>query len=401
MYPKQSQFTMFDMIANTPLIAVVDDDPVYLKLVGQWLREMGMRCLLSNCSTDLYSGVKSPSVPDAFLLDYHLGTTRETGLSLCRGVRLRYDRPVIMLTADSTTQTTVACLEAGAEQYITKPCSPEELGARIRVVLRGRRDKHRGDATAHLLAESFSDQRYVLADIVMEPHKRQVRHLPDPCRQSQLTEKESQLMQLFMQSSDQTVSRADAFYRLYNYEMEPENRSVDVLVTKLRKKIARVDPTVHIQSLRGQGYRLIAESSGKQQKDVPMASTPGPTEHDTVILDTTQLEVTLDSVDPELQKEFYEIFLGHVGAELKQIEQARPDTDRLRAMAHQLKSSSQSVGTRQFTQSLIDLEAVARSANPDSLALGQALNKVSSTWAQTIVAVTQRIAALSDPDTHI
>ena len=132
-----------------------------------------------------------------------------------------------------------------------------------------------------------------------------------------------------------------------------------------------------------------------------MTDTPKPAEHDTEILDNTQLEVTLDSADPELQKEFYEIFLSHVGVELKQIEQARADTDRLRAMAHQLKSSSQSVGTRQFTQSLIDLEAVARSANPDSLALGQALNKVSSTWAQTIVAVTQRIAALSDPDTHI
>lgn len=391
---------MFHMTANTPFIAVVDDDPVYLKLVGQWLHDMGMHCLLSSCSTDLYGELKSPRIPDAFLLDYHLGTTQETGLSLCRGVRLRYDRPVIMLTADSTTQTTVACLEAGAEQYITKPCSPQELGARIRVVLRGHRDKRQGDVAEHLLAESFTEHRYVLAGIVLEPHKRQLHNLSDPSLHSHLTEKEAQLMQLFMQSSDQTVSRADAFYRLYHYEMEPENRSIDVLVTKLRKKIARVDPTVHIHSLRGQGYRLIVEPSGQQQKEVVMADIPKPTGDNAVILDVAQLQATLDSTDPELQREFYEVFLGHAGAELEQISQVQEDTDQLRAMAHQLKSSSQSVGTRLLTQSLLDLEAAARTAQPDSLALRRALKNVSTTWARTALAVTQQIAALSDSDAH-
>lgn len=384
------------MTVGTPFIAVVDDDPVYLKLVGQWLRDMGMHCLLSSCSTDLYGELKPPRIPDAFLLDYHLGTTRETGLSLCRGVRLRYDRPVIMLTADSTTQTTVACLEAGAEQYITKPCSPQELGARIRVVLRGHRDKRQGDVAEHLLAESFTEHRSVLAGIVLEPHKRQLHNLSDPSLHSHLTEKEAQLMQLFMQSSDQTVSRADAFYRLYHYEMEPENRSIDVLVTKLRKKIARVAPTLHFQTLRGQGYRLIVEPL--QQKEVVMADIAKPTGDDAVILDVAQLQVTLDSTDPELQREFYEVFLGHTGAELEQILRVQDDRDQLRAMAHQLKSSSQSVGTQLFTQSLLGLEAAARAAQPDSLALRRALNNVTTTWAQTALAVTQQIAALSDSE---
>lgn len=389
------------MAVGTPFIAVVDDDPVYLRLVGKWLGDMGMHSLLSSCSTDLFCEVKPSRIPDAFLLDYHLGTTRETGLSLCRSIRLRYDRPVIMLTADSNTQTTVACLEAGAEQYITKPCSPEELGARIRVVLRGSREKRRGDGAEQLLGESLAEHRYVLAGIVLETHKRQLQNLSNRSLHSHLTEKEAQLMQLFVQSRDQTVSRADAFYRLYNYEMEPENRSVDVLVTKLRKKLVRVDPTVQINSLRGQGYRLIVDSSGRQQqKEVAMAEIPKPTGDDAVILDTAQLQVTLDSTDPELQREFYEVFLGHAGAELEQISQVQADKDRLRAMAHQLKSSSQSVGTQLLTRSLLDLEAAARTAQPNSLALRRALNNVSTTWAKTAVAVTQRIAALSDPSEH-
>ncbi len=127
-----------------------------------------------------------------------------------------------------------------------------------------------------------------------------------------------------------------------------------------------------------------------------MAHTLKPTDHDAEVLDTAQLQATLASADPGLRKEFYEIFLGHVGAELEQLATAQTDAEQLSALAHQLKSSSQSVGARRFTRSLLELESIARRARPDPIALRRALNNVIATWAETTSAVRQQMAALSE-----
>ena len=394
----QGAHTLAELTTRTaaPVVAVVDDDPLYLELIGRSLVERGMQCLLAVNSTGLLDQVDPERPPDVFLLDYHLGTPRETGLSLCRSVRLRYGRPVVMLTGDDKTQTIVSCLEAGAEQYLIKPCSIDELVARLRVVLRERQTALNGSGTGALSLQTAGSRSLTLANLRLETGDRSLHNVTDGTRHCDLTEKESQLMQLFMQSPDQTLSRADSFFALYQYEMDPENRSVDVLVTKLRKKIARVDTDARIQTLRGCGYRLIVGASqADNQSGTAMTDKQDEARDAEPILDAQQLSRTLESTDPALQIEFYEVFLQHVNAEMENWSAARDNPDTLRAMAHQLKSSSQSIGTPRFTRALINIEAIARSADADASRLTDAMQTVSHVWCETADAIEHRIRVLT------
>jgi len=72
-----------------------------------------------------------------------------------------------------------------------------------------------------------------------------------------LTDKEIGLLELLVSSADRYIDRGDAFQVLYGYEMQPSNRSIDVLASKLRKKLATLDPTYIVRTLRGRGYALV------------------------------------------------------------------------------------------------------------------------------------------------
>jgi HPt (histidine-containing phosphotransfer) domain-containing protein len=203
-------------------------------------------------------------------------------------------------------------------------------------------------------------------------------------------------MQLFLQSPDQTLSREDAFFKIYNYEMDPENRSVDILASKLRKKIAKVDSSLQIQALRGRGYRLIAqERVAKEEPMSGMSVTKHETPEETPILDPDQLARTLESNDQALQREFYEVFLAHASTEIESLAAAGGNPDQVRASAHQLKSSSQSVGTPRLTQALIALEKLAKSTATDSAALKAAALDVKNIWLETSQAIESRIIELN------
>jgi DNA-binding response OmpR family regulator len=75
-----------------------------------------------------------------------------------------------------------------------------------------------------------------------------------------LTDKEIGLLELFVSSKDRYIDRADAFQVLYGYEMQPSNRSIDVLASKLRKKLVTLDPSYIVRTLRGRGYALVQVS---------------------------------------------------------------------------------------------------------------------------------------------
>lgn len=383
--------------AEKLLIAVVDDDPLYLKFIGHALEAHNMRCIVATHSSALVRQINTDTQPDVFLLDYHLGTSRETGLSLCRSMRLRYDRPVIMLTGDSQTQTIVNCLEAGAEQYLIKPCSVDELAARIRVVLRDRQSAARSSNSGSIALRATSSQALTLGDITLKIGARVLQNAQDEARFCSLTEKESQLLQLFMQSPDQQMSRADAFYRLYSYEMQPENRSVDVLVTKLRKKITKVDSVARIQTLRGKGYQLIVVANEDKDDAFTVSMTDGNLINGDLLpaLDRDQLALTLDSTEPSLQIEFYDIFLQHVKVEMDKLAHAQINPDAVRAIAHQLKSSSQSIGTPRFTRALLDIEKAALSTDTNVANLQTALQTIGRVWQETAQAIAHRMAELS------
>lgn len=385
-----------DETQSVPVIALVDDDPIHLRLIGRALGDRGMKCLLATKASELIDQIDSESPPDIFLLDYHLSSPRETGLSLCRSMRLRYARPVVMLTGDSNTETVVSCLEAGAEQYITKPCSIDELVARLRVVLRERSTSSSDSRPQTIPGQLAHDHDLTLGNLKLQRTARTLRNAQNSVLACQLTEKELSLMQLFLQSPDQTLSREDAFFKIYNYEMDPENRSVDILASKLRKKIAKVDSSLQIQALRGRGYRLIAqERVAKEEPMSGMSVTKHETPEETPILDPDQLARTLESNDQALQREFYEVFLAHASTEIESLAAAGGNPDQVRASAHQLKSSSQSVGTPRLTQALIALEKLAKSTATDSAALKAAALDVKNIWLETSQAIESRIIELN------
>lgn len=382
----------------SPLIGLVDDDPVFLSMLSGSLTSRGMRCLPATSYAALLEHLQRDEVPDAFLLDYHLGTSRETGLSVCRSLRLRYDRPVLMLTGDSHTDTIVRCLEAGAEQYLVKPCAIDELLARLRVVLRQRQPSRATTGDLQTAgSQGAAGLRLSFGSLSFDEDQRLLYTTGQPAKTCTLTEKEADLLRLMLSSPDHTISRADAFYRLHHYEMEPENRSIDVMVSKLRRKIAKLTHTIEIQSLRGQGYRLVVADINGSLDDSHSVSTAMSTEQlaQQPLLDAGQLALTLDSDDPELQRQFYGDFLEHVNAEFVKLRDSRLTQGSLKAMAHQLKSSSQSIGTPRFTQALLGIEAANQ--NDDDLkgvAARTALEEAIGVWDETRAAIEQRITDL-------
>ncbi len=245
---------------NNSVLMLVDDDPVYTRILSHQLKNRGYQCLVCNDATQVLpsaqasslNGVMDSELPDVFILDYHLGNESQSGLDLCRQIRVYLDRPVIMLSTDDTTDIKVSCLNGGADQYIVKPCDLEELVARIEVVNRNRQrlsrvSGHQGAARSAMtipLSETFRLDR--------QSHS----IIGDNGKSVPLTEKEAALLELFFCQQPHFINRYGAFQSLYGYEMDPSNRSIDILISRLRRKLATADPSFRIRTRRGEGYEL-------------------------------------------------------------------------------------------------------------------------------------------------
>jgi len=228
-------------------ILILDDDPVYTRILAHQLKQHGFDSTICHKDRDLLDRLRKGLDPDVFILDYHLGPKAASGLDLCRKVRAYINKPVIMLSANDSLEAKVSCLNAGADQYIVKPCDIAELLARIGVVLRNSPDRaHRSDrlpATLQLGDELALDWE---TGRMSGPSGAHV----------QLTEKEASLLEVLAHHRQSSVSRYEAFQSIYGYDMSPDNRSIDILVSRLRKKIETVNRNIHIKTVRGQGYRL-------------------------------------------------------------------------------------------------------------------------------------------------
>jgi two-component system, OmpR family, KDP operon response regulator KdpE len=119
--------------STSPLVLAVDDDPSVGRLIGMALRVDGFRVLLASSAEDA-ERILCEQVPDLVLLDIVMPGT--SGLTLLRRLREQSDMPVVLLTAKDTEADKVDGLNLGADDYIVKPFNPEELGARVRAVLR-------------------------------------------------------------------------------------------------------------------------------------------------------------------------------------------------------------------------------------------------------------------------
>ena len=180
------------------------------------------------------------STPDVVLIDIMLPGI--DGFELCRTLRRTSDVPVVMVTARNDTHDVVAGLEAGADDYLTKPFAPKELSARIRALLRRIRPSAAGHA--HL----------VFGDLELIPDEGKVLRQGTEVH---LTKTEFRLLCELAESPGKVLSREALLDKVWGYDYFGDGRLVDVHVRRLRTKV-EADPANprHVVTVRGLGYRL-------------------------------------------------------------------------------------------------------------------------------------------------
>ena len=176
--------------------------------------------------------------PDAVVLDVLM--PGPDGLEVCRRLRKSGSRvPVLMLTARDEVESRVAGLDAGADDYVTKPFALEELLARLRALLR------RTSAT--------TGEPLRFADLELNPGTREVRRGGDPI---ELTRTEFSLLELFLLNPRQVLTRSVIFERVWGYDFGFASNSLDVYIGYLRRKTEAGGKRRLIQTVRGVGYAL-------------------------------------------------------------------------------------------------------------------------------------------------
>lgn len=181
---------------------------------------------------------------DAAILDVML--PEMDGFELCRTIRKESDIPIVMLTARGDVMDRVVGLELGADAYLPKPFEPRELVAHIQTVLRRR---HGGSGPAALTAVADPGV-LVFEGLTVDPTRRSVQRLGEAV---ELTSTEFDLLHLLARESGRVFSRDDILNQLRGHEADLYTRAVDIVVSRLRKKL---EPLDCIKTLRNAGYSL-------------------------------------------------------------------------------------------------------------------------------------------------
>lgn len=227
---------------NQQSIILVDDDPDIQKLLSEFLTNEGYKVISVYIGSELDMKLKEIR-PDLILLDTML--PGEDGVSICRRLVPEDAPPIIMLTAKNDEIDRIIGLEMGADDYVTKPFSPRELLARIRAVLR-RSGKTQTQQTA---------KRYAFEDYIIDLDARQLTE-QNGCAVS-LTSGEFDLLACFIRSPRRVLTRDQILDQLRGRSAEPFDRTVDMLVSRLRKKVNAANPhTEMIRTVRNSGYLL-------------------------------------------------------------------------------------------------------------------------------------------------
>jgi two-component system, OmpR family, response regulator MprA len=223
-------------------ILVIEDEQKIADFLRRGLTYEGFKvevCL------DGESGLKAArdTPPDFVILDWMLPGL--DGLEVCKRIRAAGGTPILMLTAKDAIADRVQGLDAGADDYVVKPFSFDELMARVRALLR--RAKPIPEGTGEVLK---------VADLVMNTGTREVwRHN----RKIDLTAKEFDLLELFMRHPRQVLTRETIYDRIWGYDFGGESNIIEVYVRYLRQKTETETEPRLLQTVRGYGYVLREE----------------------------------------------------------------------------------------------------------------------------------------------
>jgi two-component system OmpR family response regulator len=222
-------------------ILIVEDDPKAARFVKQGLQEEGH---VVDVADDGNEGARLAHINtyDLFILDIQVPGI--SGLELARELRRSgFETPILMLTARDSTQDVVRGLDAGADDYLTKPFAFDELLARVRAL------------TRRQLAGPAGLLRY--GDLEMDRLARSVRLAG---RAIDLSPREFRLLEFFLLSPEQVVTRTRLLERVWDMTFDPETNVVEAHISNLRRKLEEQGTPRLIQTVRGSGYALRSRS---------------------------------------------------------------------------------------------------------------------------------------------
>ncbi|HLU18834.1 MAG TPA: phosphate regulon transcriptional regulator PhoB [Pusillimonas sp.] len=224
-------------------ILVIEDEPAIQELISVNLSYAGHKVLRAFDAEQAQTLIRA-ELPDLILLDWMLPGA--SGITLAKKLRSD-DRtrqvPIIMLTAKGSEHDKIEGLEAGADDYITKPFSPKELMARIKAVLRRR-------------APQLTDDIVKIGTLSLDPATHRV--TGDGVTLT-IGPTEFRLLHFFMTHTERVFSRAQLLDQVWGDHVFVEERTVDVHIRRLRKALEPTGHDSHIETVRGAGYRFTAQ----------------------------------------------------------------------------------------------------------------------------------------------
>jgi DNA-binding response OmpR family regulator len=218
-------------------LAIIDDDPEILKLLEQYLTKNGFEV---RAFTDGESFLKADE-SDFSLIVLDIGLPGIDGLEVCKRVRQKSNIPIIMLTAASDDLDRILGLELGSDDYMGKPFNPRELLARIKALLR--RSEIKEEDVDNNIVMNYAARSAFIGGQELE-----------------LTGTEFDLLCVFHKQIGTVLSRDEIGELLHGRKIDPLDRSIDTIVSRLRHKLSAHFDGEIIQSVRGKGYVLLLKS---------------------------------------------------------------------------------------------------------------------------------------------
>ncbi|HEV7317476.1 MAG TPA: response regulator transcription factor [Ensifer sp.] len=223
-------------------VLLVDDDTELTTLLKEYLEEEGFSVVTTEDGR-MAIGLTASNAVDIVVLDIMM--PKMNGIELLQRIRRTSAVPILMLTAKGDDADRIAGLNLGADDYVPKPCSPGELAARLRAILR--RAVRSAPVSEVLRA----------GDLVLHPASRTAEWRGKPL---ELTGTEFSLLEVLARSVGQLVPKQEISKRAFGRALTPFDRRIDVHISSVRQKLgAREDGQSWIQSVRGQGYQLVQD----------------------------------------------------------------------------------------------------------------------------------------------
>jgi len=235
----------------TTKILVVDDEPEIRRLLKTCFEREGYSVAEAADAAAARARLER-EVVSLVTLDLSLG--KEDGLSLAREIRAKHDVPIIMVSGKGDTIDRIVGLEIGADDYISKPFNLREVLARVRAVLR----RHDGGNRTDLAAPQQAHEAYEFGSWTMDVTSRELKDEKGALRE--LTTAEFNLLEMFVRRPHRALTRDEIMDLLKGHEYSPLDRSIDALVSRLRRKIdSDSDASAKIKSIRSIGYMFACD----------------------------------------------------------------------------------------------------------------------------------------------